>query len=292
MRYIGTPAHHLQNTVDLNQPYPNTEVPEGAAAADYVRPYKGLGEIGFIRDNGNSIYHSLQVSASRRMSKGLQFQLSYTYAKTIDDSPFHPNIINGVQDMRNPKGERALSDLNVPQNFVYSYVWNIPYSSSNPGTLPKMLGGWQMSGIVRFQAGQPFNVTLPMEVSGTASLERPNLIGNPKLASGARTVQKYFNTSAFSLPTTGTFGSSPRNAVQGPGINNWDWALQKNTQVPWVGGKFLGENATVQFRFEVFNMWNHSQFWEINPVYSAPAFGMVDAARPPRQMQFGLKLLW
>jgi len=292
VRYVGAPGHHLQNTVDLNQPYPNTEVPEGLAAADYVRPYTGLGEIGFIRDNGNSIYHSLQVSASRRMSKGLQFQLSYTYAKTIDDCPFHPNIVNGVQDMRNPKGERALSDVNVPQNFVYSYVWTIPYPSSKPGPLPKILGGWQMSGIVTFQAGQPFNVTLTKEVSGTASLERPNMTGNPNLASGTRTVQEYFDTSAFSLPADGTFGSAPRNAVQGPGINNWDWALQKNAQVPWLGGKYLEEKATIQFRFEVFDMWNHPQFWGINTQYAAPAFGMVDAARTPRQIQFGLKPLW
>ena len=135
-------------------------------------------------------------------------------------------------------------------------------------------------------------------------------MGNPNLPSGQRTPGEYFNVNAFVLQPLGTFGNASRNDVRLPGVNNWDISVFKDFTVPWFGkhsGWIADENAILEFRAEFFNAWNHVQYNGVNTVFQTQTdangnpiagstsgtgngFGQVNSARPPREIQFALKL--
>jgi hypothetical protein len=241
---------------------------------------------GYFTTIGNSGYNSFQINL-RHTSKRLQTLLGYTYSKALDDASGYGEQINPL----NHAASRALSAFNETNNFVFSYNYNLPFDLL--GGPKRLTNGWQVSGITRFATGIPVVVYESDDRSllGTAftgpivlDVDTPNVTAGPLNFKNPRSGQPYFNTSLFSLETLGQLGNSKRRFFAGPGINNWDMALVKNTM--------LTERFNLEFRAEFFNIFNHAQFQNVQGNINASNFGFAQSAAPPRIGQLALKLLF
>ena len=219
------------------------------------------------------------------MSSGLTLNANYTWSKSIDDASDVGSTFsetNIPQDVRKVRAEKALSSFDHRHRFVFSYSWQIPFSRQQ-----KWMNGWTVTGLGSFQTGAPFTVILPTDNAniGAGPAQRPNLIANPN-KNAPHTGTHWFNTAAFHMPAPFTFGSAGRNAVLGAGESNVDFSLIKDT--------VLKENsARLQFRAEVFNIFNHTNFADA-PGRTAftPGFGQYTVAENPRQVQLAVKILF
>jgi hypothetical protein len=264
--------------------------------------YSSVGEITSI---ANSSYNALEASLRKRFSHGLSFLASYTYAKSIDDvSSF--NITGsasqddaGENDLaQNPydlAAERGRSMFDARHRFVFSYQWNLPFWTHGTNWYQRALGNWQLNGILTAMSGTPFTVYDSNDVSlqGQApeitgfSANRPNLSGNSK---GPRTPQEWFNVHAFQqlqpdpLGRFEVFGDEGRNVVEGPGFFNWDFSAFKDIRVT--------ESKEFQFRGELFNLLNHTNFRLPVSDISSPNFGQIQQDVGPRVIQVALKFLF
>jgi hypothetical protein len=151
--------------------------------------------------------------------------------------------------------------------------------------LQKIVGGWVVDGIYTLQSGLPLTVKFNGDVfsSGTDNA-RPDLVCNPQLPRDKQTLDRFFKTECFQRQSPIRFGTAGRATVIGPGINNFDIALMKNTRI--------GEKVNTQFRTEFFNAFNHPQWNPPNRFIDQAGFGVISSARDPRIIQFGLKLIF
>jgi hypothetical protein len=286
LTYLGSKGTRLPISFDINQPTP------AAGAIQSRRPYRQWSNINFRDAVGTSNYHGFSLRVERRFSAGLSFLSQWTYSKSIDlGSP--PSTAGageaGVMNPKNLKGERGLSEFDQRHNFTTSVVYELPWGrgkrwmSNAPAVVDHILGGWQLTGIVRFQSGRPFTVTTGRDMSNTGGANRPNVVGNPKL--DKPTANRWFNTDAFSdvLPAgVFAYGSAGKNILIADGINNIDLGLFKNFN--------LGEERRLQFRAEFFNAANHANFGVPERNRQSSAFGRVSSTTTlNRQIQFGLK---
>ncbi|HEV2492027.1 MAG TPA: TonB-dependent receptor [Terriglobia bacterium] len=266
------------------RPYssPSCEPATGAGC-----PADGLPVFGSLypADNmGNSNYNSLQISAEKRASHGLEFRAAYTFSKSFDYGSSFEDTINPIDFSKG----YALSQFDARHRLVFSYVWKLP-TPKMQGARGKLADGWSVSGITTFQSGFPIRIT------SNADLELQNSFafltaGEPDIVAPFRTLDPRgpghyaFDPASFVEPAQlGVIGNSPRTVCCGPGINQFDFALLKDTA--------LGERTRLQFRGEFFNLFNHTQF--VNPdgnISDGATFGTVVRARDPRLIQFALKL--
>jgi hypothetical protein len=294
--YVGSKGTKLLSARDLNQPLPSV-LPPGLPFVP--RPVPQFDEINTIESRASSNYHSLQARLQQRLSAGLAMLASYTWSKSIDDaSNFFPSAgdPNFPQNSYDLRAERGRSNFDVAHRLSLSYVYDLPFGKggtyvTDDGAWSKILTGWQTSGIVTLQTGRPFTVALLREFdnSGTGisalgfgANDRPNLGGDPSL--DQRSPERWFNTSAFAFPPAGTFGNAGRNILDGPGFQNVNASLVKNTA--------LSETFNLQFRAEFFNLFNHPNFNLPDNFLGSPSFGQITSAREPRHIQFGVKLLF
>jgi hypothetical protein len=247
-----------------------------------------------ITRNGFSHYEAMTARLERHFSHGLQLLAAYTFSKSIDNSSFAGNIGAQPAQPMNSYGrglEKGLSYFDVPHRLVVSYVWELPFGRgrrylSRGGLVDYALGGWQLSGITQVQSGNPWSVLAsgdPANV-GASSGERAQQVGNP-FPSGFHVggpARLRFNPAAFAIPAKGTFGNTGRNIIRDAGLNNWDVGIGKQFK--------LREPARLQFRAELFNAWNHTQFNQFNNTVNNPTFGTWTSAMSPRTAQLGLKL--
>lgn len=273
---------------------------QGPAAIPSIArvPYFGYPQIFQAENSVSSSYHALQTKLNKRVGYGLSFGVAYTFAKSIDGaSVFYGSGANATtifpQDNYNTRAEKGLSDFDIRHRFVANYVYQIPSFRHLVSGMPHAIAeGWQTTGIVTLQTGQPFSVLTGQSLSGTGlGNDRPDLVGNPN--AGPHTVNQWFNTSAFTLNQPLTFGNAGRNIISGPPFKNFDFALIKSTRI--------AEAANVEFRAEFFNVFNHPNFALPANIESAPNFGAIsqtpDVAQNnvglgsggPRLIQFGLK---
>lgn len=291
--YSGSRGTKLIGVRDMNQPAPSP-------AQRNLRPLPQFSDINLIAAGFDSVYHSLQAQFQCRFQSGLTGLFSYAWSKSIDNaSNFFASAgdANYPQDSNNVAAERALSSFNVPHRFTGSFVYELPLGPGKrwgrrwTGGAARLLGGWQVNGIVAIQAGQPYTVALPPELDnsntgrssfGFGAGDRPNIVGDPRL--GQPDPQLWFNPEAFALPAFGAFGNAGRNIVAGPGLANADLSLLKNIA--------LAQDATLQLRAEAFNLLNTPNFLNPNIFFGTPGFGRVLAARDGREVQFGLKLIF
>jgi hypothetical protein len=245
-----------------------------------------------------SNYNSLQASLEKRLSHGVQFELAYTFSKSIDNASSFENIIRPTCDRCN----RSLSLFDARQRLVLSYLWELPVPRYQ-GAKGMVLDGWAVSGITSFQKGFPISIKSNADVELMNSFDfelpgKPNLVA-PFHAQDPRSHGGYaFDTSSFALPTIdpsvnpqSLLGNSPRTLCCGPGISNFDFSVQKLLPI--------GERKHFEFRAEFFNIFNHAQFLNpdgnisdetINPDGSIVGdFGKVKHTRDPRNVQFALK---
>ncbi|MBI3644474.1 MAG: TonB-dependent receptor [Acidobacteriales bacterium] len=244
----------------------------------------------FAQDTiASSNYNSLQTSLEKRMAHGLQFEIAYTWSKSIDNASSFENIVKPICDRCN----RSLSLFDARHRFVLSYLWQLPVPQYQ-GAKGKFLNGWAVSGVTSFQTGFPIRILSSNDAELMNSFDfelpgKPDLV-KPFHAQDPRKNNKYaFDPTAFALPVQDAnstplqlLGNSPRTICCGPGINNFDFSVQKVTQI--------GESKHLEFRAEFFNVFNHTQF--LNPdgnISDGADFGRVKRTRDPRQVQFALK---
>jgi hypothetical protein len=231
---------------------------------------------------GNSAYHAMETTL-RHSSGPLELMAGFTWSKSLDDSSGYGQIVNIPTDYRLGRG---FSNFDVPTNFVLSYRYELPFAhflGRNRGTR-----GWMVTGITRLANGIP----IPLSDSGDRSLlgagvDRPNcaLGGDLQLAANdPRTRLPYFNRSMFSRETIGQIGTCDARMFHGPGTNNFDMALMKDMH--------FTESKFVQFRFELFNAFNHAQFSNPSGAVTNANFGIVTSARSPRVGQVALKFMF
>jgi hypothetical protein len=244
----------------------------------------------FAQDTiANSNYNSLQASLERRLSHGLQFEVAYTFSKSIDDASSFENILKPICNRCN----RSLSLFDARHRVVISYLWQLPVPQYQ-GLKGKALDGWAVSGITSFQSGFPVRIlsSSDAELMNSFDFELP---GKPDLIAPFHTFDprkhgKYaFDPTAFALPAQTAsstplqlLGNSPRTLCCGPGIDNFDISVQKLLPI--------GETKHLEFRAEFFNIFNHTQF--LNPdgnISDGADFGRVKHTREPRNIQFALK---
>jgi len=285
--YIGNQGRHLSYGLDLNYA---RYVPGQSTVGNIQRrrPYQDFGSVLNALSDSNSSYHGLQLSVERRVSNSFSFEANYTWSKSIDEFSADPTPGQGTSIIPySRRANRGVSDFDIPHRFVMSYVWSLPRLSKSYTFVRNTLGGWESSGFWTMQKGIPFSI-----VSGTdrslsgLGIDYADLVGNPYLDTGRSRndrINQYFNTAAFAPNGPGTFGTSPRNVLRGPGSVNFDLALMK---------KFpIREKANVQFRSEFFNAFNKPNFGApYNNLSVSNRFGRIESAGSPRIVQFGLKL--
>jgi hypothetical protein len=290
-------------------------------ASNYFRPYQGWGTITRLENTANSNYNSLQVSA-RRSVGALSLSANYTYSHSIDDSSDRGDalFVNPFDAARS----RASSNFDVRHLFTISYVYALPFFKE-PGMLHTFLGGWQLSGITTATTGLPFTVTNTTTYSDNAGVANgisgavgsyPDVVGNPNsvtpaqqqavAAAGVFGVLRY-NPAAYVLPVGLTYGDSNRNTLRLPGLFNSDFGLSKTFS--------FKERYAIQFRWENFNVFNHTNLNQFSGSLSSGGAGLtsgmgcvggannnggdsscassgflvLNGAHSPRIMQFGLR---
>lgn len=245
-----------------------------------LRPFPRFTTVALFRDNiGNSSYHALQAKLERRLANGLTFTFAYTFSKLMDDASavfsntiFTGPIANtGVADAYNRHLERDLSNGDIPQVFSGGWVYQIP-------RLWK-ISGWQIAGLVRVQAGEMVSVSQATNLNSNLGYgtQRPNRVG-PVNSLAGRSAGEWFNTAAFAAAPQFTLGSSSRNPVRGPGLQDADLMLGKTFRV--------SERVNVEFRAEVFNISNTPPLNDPNGSFGSPAFGTITSAGNPRDFEF------
>jgi hypothetical protein len=303
--YAGSKGSRLYGFYNGNQAVPT---PDSTIPTSVRRPVPSIdASIDTLRSNIISNYNALQVHIEKRLSRGLQFQASYTYAHALDDasSASLGSLNNGdFRDQRYPMMEYGNADFDIRHRFVASYAYDLPFGRGKAfggnasGFLNQVIGNWQIAGITSASTGNWYTVTdsatnlSNSDCGGTVAFfcARPNVVGNPNAHPCAP--GQLFNTCAFATNTVqGTFGNAGRNIVRGPGLQEWDISLFKIFPVR--------EQVRFEFRAESFNTFNH-----VNPVFGIPGeigaepttlengtpqFGYAAAARPPRQIQVALK---
>ncbi|MGH7487294.1 MAG: TonB-dependent receptor, partial [bacterium] len=188
--------------------------------------------------------------------------------------------------------DRGSSDFDVRHRLTISYVYELPlgqgkrFFGNAKGFADKLAGGWGINGISTFMSGNYFSVTVPGDRAnvGGYPFQRANRSCDGNLPLGDRTINKYFDTSCFSLTPAGTFGNGGRNILEIPGLNNWDVSVVKRTS--------FGERIQSQLRFEFFNLFNHAQFNQPDLTAGDVLFGTIRSARDGRISQMALKLIW
>jgi hypothetical protein len=252
----------------------------------------------FAQDTiANSNYNSMQVSLEKRMSHGLQFEVAYTWSKSIDNASSFENILKPICNRCN----RSLSLFDSRNRVVLSYLWQLPIPNYQ-GAKGKVLNGWAVSGIDSFQSGFPIRIessndselmnSFDFELPGKPDLIAPFQTLDPRKPLPGSSPPQFgyaFNPASFALPVQDAnstplqlLGNSPRTICCGAGINTFDLSVQKVTAI--------GEAMHLEFRAEFFNLFNHTQF--LNPdgnISDGADFGKVKHTREPRQIQFALK---
>src|SRR5215470_6512414 len=244
----------------------------------------------------NSVYNGLQASLEKRFSNGLQFEAAYTFGKSLDNASTFENLVDPID----PKRNRSRSLYDARHRFVLSYYWELPLPKYD-GFAGKAFNGWSVSGITTFQSGFPIRITeqddielqssFDFETPGQPDIAAPFHSINPRkltCAAGTGTdpstctlINAGFNPDAFTEDTVtlGTIGNAPRTICCGPGINNWEIGFTKLTPI--------GERFKLEFRGELFNTFNHAQFFQPDGNFTdGTDFRRVKRARDPRLIQF------
>jgi hypothetical protein len=308
---------YLNGNQALPDPSPNPP------PLDTRRPFKAIdGFIGWFKSGGQSNYNSLQLRAEKRLSRGLSFLASYTWAHALDiASSADLGAQNGgdFRDHRFPNREYGNADFDIRHRLSLSYLYELPighgkaFLGDATGPLNYIAGGWQIGGIASFSTGNSFTILNTNSFSNSDGQSRPDRVSDPfnagpvaanpdpkcqltisqggLAADRTRVRTSWVNACAFTDPQFGSFGNVSRNSVQGPGYQIWDFSVFKNFPI--------SERTRLEFRAEFFNLFNHPnlQFAKSGPqnsisttTFGTPEFGFLTAARDPRQIQFALKL--
>ena len=328
--YVGSQSRHLLQRINLNavpygaafaaqnqDPTITSSLPGGASLpADFLRPYRGYGDIRLHEMNGEANYNALQMTLDRRFSRGLLFSASYTLSKALGTTNGGDGDFHRIDDKDKQINYGPLNQ-DRRHNFVLNFVYEVPGLSSRMGDnafAKQALDNWQISGIYRIMSGAPYTPGFSISGIGNQNLtgsftegSRIAVNGDPGSGSSGDDEYKQLNTAAFLPPQPGSLGlESGRNWLTGPGVNNLDLSIQKSFA--------LHGRSRLEFRADAFNALNHTQFSGVNATanytgltattpsnlpYDAQGnfifanrngFGTVSGARDPRIIQLALRL--
>jgi Carboxypeptidase regulatory-like domain len=317
--HVGIPDTNLnQLTVEqlaigapLQQPVTNPffgEIPRSSSLGDptitraqLLKPYPRYTTVSLYRNNvGTTLYNGVTAKLEQRLSRGLSYLVGYTHSRLEDDasSVFDASILTGpvanypVADSFDRHRERDLSTGDIPNVFVASAVWDLPWGSGRQGqghgAVGALANDWTLAVILTLQSGIPVAVTQTTNFNAFAGFgtQRPNLVGDPELPADERTPSRWFNTAAFATAPLFTLGSASRNPVRGPGYKNVDLAISRRIPLPMRGGTAL------ELRAEAFNLFNAPPFANPGATLGTPTFGIISAAGDPRVIQLAAKFLF
>lgn len=338
--YVGSHSIHLPDTPDdVNYSLPTLEpfgyiwpcAPKdvnGNCTQSGSKLNPNVGPIRPLFWDNSGTYNGLQAGVTKRLSHGLQFQGAYNWSRCIDtgdnaslSDPFNNSLADYMYFAKSLT--RGLCDFNVSQSFTLSYIWDIPAPTS--GAISKVIGGWQLGGILKAQTGTPFSVLIGGDPlgrnAGDTGVDFPNRIPGCNAITGS--VSGYVNLNCFTVPTApaadaalcnttvfaaaaaapagyvncgNLFGNAGRNELVGPGLLDLDFSLFKNIPI-----RRISETFNLQLRAELFNVLNHPNFMsplDNNTLFNAdgsvvPNAGAIDStATDARQIQFGVRLVW
>jgi hypothetical protein len=298
VNYVGTRSTHLDVLSDFNQPTIVGNVSTGVA------PYSNFGYVEYTSPLGAGKYNGLEATLSRRFSNGLSMRLAYTYSRSLDNTPEELESNSGAApNGRNYAAWYGPSDFDIPHRVALSYVYDLPFGNGrrfvNSGVLAKIIGGFQTSGVYTYYSGHPFTVNeggtlaAALDPFGQATAV-PNLVGKPVIvgdpncwffvsANKACTALDPSLADAYQVTATGVVGNSGRNTLRGPHTNVFDFSLVRDFPIK--------ESLKLQFRWEVFNLFNAVLFGQPNNNVTSGAAGQITTlSGDPRVMQFALRL--
>ncbi len=261
------------------------------SAGQLLRPFPQFTDLTDAQNIGSDTwYNALQTTVKKRLSRGVEFEASYVWSKSIDLGEGY------MQSHYRPDVERSVSSRDTPQRFVASYLYELPLGKGRyflrqlPRVVESVAGGWQFNGITTIQSGPALSITASNTAGTYGAIEYANNNGQSGALSGPAVdrLNRWFNTSVFTQPDPYTYGNlSPRVAdIRGHYMNNFDLSLFKEFHP-------IGDRLKMQFRAEALNAFNRVQFASPNTTVTSSSFGRVTAAaNTPRQVQFGLKFLW
>ena len=269
------------------------------AQAQLVKPYPRFQNVATYRNNsGTSNYNAFEAKVEERLSHGLYVLFAYTHSKLIDDasSVFSSTVLSSpnsssliAADTFRPYLERDSSLGDVPNVTSIAATCELPagrgHRVASTGPAAYLLGGWALHAIASLQSGMPFAVTQATNNNAFAgfALQRPNLVGNPKLVKDRRTPARFIDTSAFSAAGTFVLGTASRNPARGAAYRDLDLSLVKHTR--------LGEHTDLELRMEMFDVTNTPAFAQPNGSFGSAAFGSITATTTdPRVVQIAIRL--
>jgi hypothetical protein len=275
--YFGSRGKDLRISRNINQPVNGTRPFPALSPSSPILPGTLLGTITQVESTGYSSYHALVISATRRRVNGLWFDASYTWSKSLDTNSLN-SLGFAVQDSYDIPNQYGLSDFDARHRFVLSAGYALPFTSH------VLTRGWQLAAIVQSQSGNPVNiVTSNSSLNGAPNTVRPDVTGPISIIGS---VDQWFDPSVF--VAVDRFGNLGRNVVIGPGFRTTDLSISK-IMTPW-------ERVRLQFRVDVFNLFNHANFGSPGNIVGSPTFGKITRTRYPageagssRQIQLAAK---
>jgi outer membrane receptor protein involved in Fe transport len=285
--YVGDHGLNLRRALNIN--YPN--------AVTKIRPIAGYSNVNIEYNNGENSYSGLQTTLKQTLHSGVQYSLNYTWAHAIDDVQDYGIWSTAPQDNNNLKGERGNSSDDIRHTVSYSVLYDLPVGKGKrllggtQGLLGTMVSGWQLASVGLIRTGIAATVGIGVNTSGNTDTtnQRPNYNYGVSQYLPNPGPNGFLNPAAFSLPANGTYGDLGRNTFFGPGYAQEDLSLIKNTAIR--------ENMKLQFRAEVFNVFNHTNFDEPQLTYNTTTFGVILntfgrtlGSGVNRDIQLGLKL--
>lgn len=284
--YTGVGAHRMVVPLDYNLPYGPAA---STVASRRIFPYY----TGVTRQMsmGNSFYNALLGKVEKRFSKGLSFLSAFTWSHNIDDYAETNNNTggNGAVVPWNVELNRGHSYSDIRRQWAFSAAYELPFGKGKAwlnrgGVVNTLLGGWQLASLVAMRSGIPFTVVTSGGITNAGGADRQNRIGNGTLPSDQRTIDHWFDTSAFVVQPQYTYGNSGRNILTGPGLRNLDLSLSKSFTIR--------EGKRLQFRAESFNFTNTPSFGQPGATLNGAGVGQITSTTgDPRKIQFGLKFV-
>jgi Carboxypeptidase regulatory-like domain/TonB dependent receptor-like, beta-barrel len=283
VNYVGSRNHREQLQMTGNTALtPGPGDPQLRAPFPYIQPQNG-----YVRSVGKSNYNALQVSSEGRSIRGLTYKLAYTYSKVINFGCDMYGSFCDVQDPYHFERDKGVAGFDLTHIFSSGVVYELPFGtgrrwSTGNAALDRLVGGWQLNGILSLSSGRPYDVQAPIEIANTNNISgalRPNIVGDPN--AGTSKLHP-LNVNAFVLPAAFTFGNMGRNSLRS------DW--NKDLDISLFRSFLITESKRLEFRFEAFNITN-------TPVFAIPDnnitdsnFGQVSStANIERQLQLALK---
>jgi hypothetical protein len=275
--YEGRKGTNMTRMIPGNVPTP------GEGSVQPRRPNPEFGRFEIVNSGGSYSGHTLDLAAERRLSDGMSLRSGFAWNRFLDDGFWGGE----PQNPRELAAERATAGWVPRKRFFLNYIVDLPLSSfplfeGASGWMARALDGWRVSGITEIEDGRPFTVTVPGDPNNDGVYgDRPDRVGSGTLDSRNRSVDRWFDTSAFVYPSPDGFGTAGRNVLLGPGHQTWDISVIKRTR--------FSDGDTLEFRVEFFNAFNHVNFNRPNAQFGSSVFGMIFGADRAREIEVAVK---